>query len=66
MNYNEAMEKLKKYGQEHVLKYYAELSDEQRNTLIEQIDRTDFTVIGQAAEAGKRGEIAPIKAMTIP
>ena len=55
MNYNEAMEKLKEYGQEHVLKYYAELPDEQRNTLIEQIDRTDFTVIGQAAETGKRG-----------
>lgn len=54
MNYNEAMEKLKRYGQEHVLKYYAELPDEQRNTLIEQIDRTDFTVIGQAAETGKR------------
>ena len=66
MNYNEAMEKLKRYGQEHVLKYYAELPDEQRNTLIEQIDRTDFTVIGQAAETGKRGTIAPIKAMTIP
>ena len=66
MNYNEAMEKLKKYGQEHVLKYDAELPDEQRNTLIEQIDRTDFTVIGQAAETGKRGTIAPIKAMTIP
>ncbi len=66
MNYNEAMEKLKRYGQEHVLKYYAELPDEQRNTLIEQIDRTDFTVIGQAAETGKRGAIAPIKAMTIP
>lgn len=66
MNYNAAMEKLKKYGQEHVLKYYAELPDEQRNTLIEQIDRTDFTVIGQAAEMGKRGAIAPIKAMTIP
>lgn len=60
------MEKLKKYGQEHVLKYYDELLDEQRNTLIEQIDRTDFTVIGQAAETGKRGTIAPIKAMTIP
>ena len=66
MNYNEAMEKLKEYGQEHVLKYYAELPDEQRNTLIEQIDRTDFTVIGQAAETGKRGTSAPIKAMTIP
>lgn len=66
MNYNEAMEKLEKYGQEHVLKYYDELPDEQKNTLIEQIDRTDFTVIGQAAETGKRGIIAPIKAMTIP
>ena len=66
MNYNAAMEKLKKYGQENVLKYYDEILDEQRKTLIEQIDSTDFTVIGQAAETGKRGTIAPIKAMTIP
>ena len=66
MNYEEAKKKVQQYGQEHVLKYYAELPDEQRNTLIEQIDRTDFTVIGQAAETGKRGAIAPIKAMTIP
>ena len=66
MNYEEAKKKVQQYGQEHVLKYYAKLPDEQRNTLIEQIDRTDFTVIGQAAETGKRGTIAPIKAMTIP
>lgn len=65
MNYNEAMEKLKKYGQEHVLSYYDELTDEQKRVLIEQIDRTDFGVIRQAAEAAGRGRIAPIKAMTI-
>lgn len=66
MNYNEAMEKLKHYGQEHVLRYYDELTKEEKNTFLEQIDRTDFTVIEQAAETGKRGTIAPIKAMTIP
>lgn len=66
MNYNDAMEKLKKFGQEHVLGYYDELSDTQKSLLIEQIDRTDFSVIEQAAEDKKRGVIAPIKAMTIP
>lgn len=66
MNFNEAMKKLEQFGQKHVLDYYGELTDEQKKELLEQIDRTDFTVIEQADEAGKRGVIAPIKAMTIP
>ena len=48
-----------------MLSYYDELTDEQKRVLIEQIGRTDFGVIRQAAEAAGRGRIAPIKAMTI-
>lgn len=66
MNYNEAVEKLRAFGQEHVLKFYDELDDDKKRELLSQIERTDFTVIGQAEAGGRRGKIAPIKAMTIP
>lgn len=65
MNYNEALEKLRAFGQEHVLRFYDELNDDEKNELLSQIERTDFTVIEQAAEGGKRGKIAPIKVMTL-
>lgn len=66
MNYNEAVEKLKTFNQEHVLRFYEELNEDGKKELLSQIERTDFTVIEQAAESGKRGKIAPIKAMTLP
>lgn len=66
MNYNEAVEKLKTFDQEHVLRFYEELDEDGKKELLSQIERTDFTVIEQAAEGGKRGKIAPIKAMTLP
>ena len=66
MNYNEAVEKLKTFNQEHVLRFYEELNEDGKKELLSQIERTDFTVIEQAAECGKRGKIAPIKAMTLP
>lgn len=66
MNYNEAVEKLKTFNQEHVLRFYEELNEDGKKELLSQIERTDFTVIEQAAEGGKRGKIEPIKAMTLP
>ena len=66
MNYNEAVEKLKTFNQEHVLRFYEELNEDGKKELLSQIEKTDFTVIEQAAESGKRGKIAPIKAMTLP
>lgn len=66
MNYNEAVEKLKTFNQEHVLRFYEELNEDGKKELLSQIERTDFTVIEQAAEGGKRGKISPIKAMTLP
>ena len=38
MTYEEACEKLGRYGQLHVLKYYEELAEEQKEALLAQID----------------------------
>ena len=45
MNYAEAKAKLAPIGQEHVLQYYDELSDSQKESLLRQIDETDFSVL---------------------
>lgn len=69
MNYNEASEKLKKYGQEHVLKYYDELGDGEKLELLAQIDATDFSVTALCGKEDKRvnkGVITPLAAMQLP
>ena len=66
MNYAEAAEKLQKYGQEHVLAYYDELSDEDKEKLLEQIADTDFSVIKEAQNQAPRGIIKPIDVMALP
>lgn len=68
MTFEAAFEKLKTYGQEHVLKYYDSLSDSEKNSLLEQIDSTDFSVIScleRKGELGKKGTISPLPAMQI-
>lgn len=68
MNFNEAQEKLAKYNQEHLLKYYDELSMESKSALLEQISDTDFSVTSKVMGGIKespRGNITPIKAMTL-
>ncbi len=67
--YEKAYEKLEKYGQLHVLQYYAELSEEQKEELLAQILATDFSVLtSREKEAGKeseKGKIAPLAAMEL-
>ncbi len=68
MDYNSALEKLKKYNQEHVLQYYDELSDNERNELLQQIEETDFSVVrlvNGGASDDKKGNISPLGAMQI-
>lgn len=68
MNYTEAEQKLKNFGQEHVLKYYDELSDTEKEALLQQIDDTDFAVCENAKDlkaGSQRGEFAPLPAMEI-
>lgn len=69
MNYEQAVEKLAGAGQEHVLKYYEELSGEQKELLLKQIESTDFSPLA-SLEGGKhenvRGTITPLGVMQLP
>ena len=69
MNYQEAYKKLEKYGQLHVLKYYDELGEEERETLLTQIEQTDFDVLSLCEKKetlNPRGKIEPIAVMQLP
>ncbi len=68
MNYEEAKNKLEKYGQLHVLKYYDELTEKERTELLQQIEETDFEVLKYCSkkdEMSKKGKIEPLAAMQL-
>lgn len=68
MDYNMAYEKLEKYQQTHLLKYYEELGSEEKEDLLNQIDATDFSMVemckGNKSEINK-GKITPLAAMQL-
>ena len=68
MNYEKTIKKLEEIGQQHLLKYYDELSAKEQEALLAQIDETDFSVIrfmdSEAQEEG-RGKIEPLAAMQL-
>lgn len=69
MTLTEARQKLEKYGQEHLLKYYEELSEEGKAALIAQIGSADMDVLeacGHPEELAARGVITPLAAMQLP
>lgn len=66
---SQAKEKLAKYGQGHVLKYYDELSEAEQAALLEQIQISDMDVIDSCRhqeELLQRGVITPLAAMQLP
>lgn len=68
MNFEQALEKLKAAGQEHVLKYYDELTKEQKESLLAQIEETDFSVLAsfeKQKEGEQRGKITPLTVMQL-
>ncbi|WP_026520031.1 UTP--glucose-1-phosphate uridylyltransferase [Butyrivibrio sp. FCS006] len=68
MNLEEAKKKLETFGQEHVLKYYDELTDAEKQELLTQIDETDFAVLENCKNLGKsegRGQFSPLAAMQV-
>ena len=69
MTYGEALEKLKRYGQEHVLAWYDTLTEEEKASLLREIGETDLEpVLGfKAALAPKTGDrIEPLAALELP
>lgn len=68
MTLEEAKKKLQQCGQEHVLRFYEELSPEEQEALLQQIEETDFSVCENAKKlgnAGERGVFAPLPAMEL-
>lgn len=68
MTLEQAKNKLAKYGQEHVLKYYDELSSEQQRVLLEQILAADMSMLASCKnkeELNPRGVITPLAAMQL-
>ncbi len=68
MDINTAKKKLEKYGQIHLLKYYDELSDGEKEELLTQIEETDFSML-KLCEKGscsvEKGIITPLEAMQL-
>ena len=63
----DVIEKLKKYNQEHLLKFENELNEEEKADLYEQISNLDFEYLNELSKQQESNscEITPIKAMTI-
>ena len=60
MDINTAKNKLEKYGQTHLLKYYDELSESERDELLKQIEETDFSMLklcSNGSKGVKKGKI---------
>ncbi len=69
MNFEQTKEKLHRAGQEHVLAYYEELTKEQKELLLSQIEDTDFGVLASVKDhkgGTARGKITPLAAMELP
>ena len=68
MNYETALKLCKENGQEQLLRFWNELSEDEREGLLAQIGELDFSltdILANRGEIVKRGEITPIRAVTI-
>lgn len=68
MTRQEAENKLKEIGQEHVLAYYDELTESRKEALLKQIEETDFSVLRYAKEgvkAAEKGTFSPLPALKL-
>lgn len=70
MDYQAALEKLKRYGQEHVLAWYDTLEEGEKASLLREVEETDFSpLLGFRAALEPRAEgerIEPLGAMELP
>ena len=67
MNYDKTLDFLKSINQEHLLKYYNELSFEQKEILLAQIAKTDFSVVDYIKNRidVKTGKLTPADTLSL-
>ena len=66
MNLEQAKEKLEKFGQMQVLKYFDDLTADEKEKLLNEIEKTDFSVIRKGDDCFKDCFITPMGAMCLP
>lgn len=68
MDYIQAEKLLREHGQEHVLRFYDELSDGEKKNLLDQIASIDwriFEVLSASDVMANRGKFEPLGALTV-
>lgn len=67
MNYATAKAYLQRIGQEQLLQYYDQLTDNERNLLLADIAKTDFSVLKNIENASvkSQGKISPIDSISL-
>lgn len=67
MNYEIAKKLLKEYNQEHLLQFYDELSEINKQKLLNQIEQIDFSLLTELEKQknSKRGTFKPVDAVTL-
>ena len=65
-SYDEILEDLKKHNQEHLVKYYDELSEEQKENLLSQIERIDFEYMNELFNANHEFDMKENKISSVP
>lgn len=68
MTLEQARQKLSAAGQEHLLQYYEELNEQEREGLLRQIEELDLGLLKLAGDGHRqlqRGELAPLGAVTL-
>lgn len=68
MTFDEVKKLLEEKGQEHILRYYDELSDDEKKVLLDKIGKIDFSVIDILKKPEMkqvRGKIEPLSALRI-
>ena len=68
MTYDEAVKKLTPAGQQHLLKYYNEITKEQQERLLDQIDKLDLSLlklIDSGVKGVPKGKLEPLGAITL-
>ena len=70
MNYTEAKALVERYGQEHLLRFWDELNESEREGLLSQIAAVDWSLLSlihdQSAITAERGHLEPLGALEIP
>lgn len=68
LNYEMTLEKLRSINQEHLLRFYDELDNQQKEMLLEQINNIDFDMIIRSIkekDSFVKGNITPIENLTL-